>query len=235
MHALGTLPCVPLATSDEPVRIAVSQAGFAYVLFEDADIYRVNLETLACTRTPYVPAQFGFDDSQQLIDDYGRQWMTVTPSDDQLAMVGNPTTPTLAVSDLVDFQLQRIGAIEPLFYGNPDFLTDVQMDAFGRVFALSYQGGLAQIDPTTGAVVAEDDTGFFASDGIGYGSCWPTLLPYDGALYIIGGCDSALLRYDLATKTLEPGGQLIEEALAVSAMACVHAPPDAGADAAGGD
>jgi hypothetical protein len=238
MHALGTLTCAPAqATDAEPIRITVSQAGFAYVLFQDANIYRVNLDTLACTRTPYVQGQLGFDDAQQLIDDDGRQWMAVTPSDDRLTLVGNPTTPTLAVSDLVGFQLQRIGAIEPLFYADPDFLSDVKMDAFGRIVALTYQGGLAQIDPLTGTVVAEDDTGFFAANGLGEGACWPMLLPYDGALYILGGCDNGMLRYDLATKTLEPVGQLVEDVWAVSAMACVHAPTDAdaGADAAGSD
>jgi hypothetical protein len=238
MHALGTLTCAPaVATAAEPIRITVSQTGFAYVLFQDANIYRVDLETLACTRTPYVPGQFGFDDSQQLIDDDGRQWMAVTPSDDRLTLVGDPTTPTLAVSNLVDFQLQRIGAIEPLFYADPDFLTDVKMDAFGRIFALAYQGGLAQIDPITGAVVAYDETGFFAANGLGVGACWPMLLPYDGALYILGGCDNGMLRYDLTTKTLEPVGQLIEDVWAVSAMACVRAPTsaDAGADAASSD
>jgi len=232
MHSLGTFTCPPLY--DQPMRMTVSQAGFAYLLFQDANIYRVDLTTLECTTTAYVPAQLGFDDRDQLINDLGSEWLAIAPSDDRLYMIGDTIKkPTLASSDLVDFELHQVGAIEPVFYVEPNFLTDMKMDAFGRIFALAYDGTLAQIDATTGAVVAEDHTGFYANSG-SYGGCAPALLPYDGALYLIGGCDDGILRYDLATKALEPLGQLLESVWAVSATACVHAPsePDAGADAA---
>jgi hypothetical protein len=98
------------------------------------------------------------------------------------------------------------------------------MDAFGRIFGLDMHGTIYQIDPTTGAAIAADET---LSNGT-------ILLPYDGALYILAASYDGVLRYDLATKTLQSIGGLFYPVWEASAMACVHAPaePDAGADAA---
>jgi hypothetical protein len=230
-HALGTLT-LP-SSNAEPARMTVSQTGTAYAFFLDANLYRIDLASLAPTATAYVPKQLGFVEQA-----YGQQpWITLTPSDDRLYMVGNPTTPTLAISDLAGFQLNRIGAIQPDFYAQA--LADVKADASGRLFALTYDGALLDIDATTGAIVAEDNTGFLPP---GVNTCYmpwaspyelcgiPMLLPYDGALYLIGGSENSVARYDLTAKTLEPVGQVATDIWAVSAMTCVHAPSDGGAD-----
>jgi hypothetical protein len=226
MRLLGNLACP--TTGVDPMEMTVSQAGVAYLLYhQDATIYRVDLETLACTRTPYVDGQLGFSVGT----------MVVPPGDDRLYMlgtVGNTRTPTLAAVDLVDFQVRLIGDIEPVFWASDDSLANAQMDAFGRMFALTYEEGyIVQIDPTTGAIVAQDQTG----DPSGYGACGATgLLAYDGAFYLLGSCENDVVRYDLATGTLKPTGTLIENILAVGAVPCVEAPnvdesADAGAPA----
>ncbi len=215
MRLLGNLACP--TTGVDPMEMTVSQAGVAYVLYhQDATIYRVDLETLACTRTPYMDGQLGFSIGT----------MVIPPGGDRLYMLGtlgDMSTPTLAVADLVDFQVHVVGDIEPVFWTSDDSLVNAQMDAFGRLFALTFhEGNLVQIDPTAGAVVAEDQTG----DPDGYGACGATgLLTYDDAFYLLGSCENDVVHYDLATGTLEPTGTLIENILAMSAMPCVPSAP----------
>ena len=231
MHELGSLTCPtnPIANNRPyPWRFTVSQAGFAYVLFNDWRIYRVDLKTLACTVTPYVPGQLSFD------DDYDDN-MALTPGDDRLYMISDTV---LGVSDLLNYQLHRVAMLEPA----AKKAIDVKMDAFGRMFAIPGAGydTLVQLDAATGTVVAEDNTGFAPLASLGTSmsvasmTCRPILLTYDGMLYLIGGCDRGMVRYDLATKTLIPMGQLTVNVSAASATACVHQPNelDAGADAA---
>jgi hypothetical protein len=135
-------------------------------------------------------------------------------------MLGNSAAPVLAVSDLDDYLLFPVGRIEP----SVDPAADLKVDAFGRMFALDEDGTLTQLEPTTGAVLGQDDTGLANTESV-----W-AMLSYEGALYFFASSDGSVSRYDLAAKTLTPVGQLSQSIIGAAAAPCVRAPdvPDAG-------
>ncbi len=113
MRWLGNLACATTAT--DPMEMTVSQSGVAYVP-QDANIYRADLGPLARTRTPYMDGQLGFSVGS----------IAISPSDDRLYMlgtIGDMGAPTVAVSDLVDFQVHLIGDIEPVFWPSTTLLS----------------------------------------------------------------------------------------------------------------
>jgi hypothetical protein len=199
---LGGLAC-PAATG-VPWTMTIATSGRAYVMYEDWQIYEVDLSTLACTRSAYVPGQLG------LMADVG---ITVAPGagSESLYYVGPPSGAAsliLAVSDLTTFALAEVGPIVPT---PAEIVLDIRADAFGRIFGLGEYGTLVQIDRTTGKVVAEDATGFNATN-------W-ALLAYGTELYFFSGSDVS--RYDLGTKQLTPLGTIGIAVVGASAAPCL--------------
>ena len=148
MRWLGNLACATTATN--PMEMTVSQSGVAYVP-QDANIYRANLWTLARTRTPYIDGQLGFSVGS----------IAISPSDDRLYMlgtIGDMGTPTVAVSDTRRLSGASHRRHRARLLAEYDSLVDAEMNTFGRIFALTFQGGnLAQIDPTTGTTARKPD------------------------------------------------------------------------------
>lgn len=199
---VGQLACP--APSALPWTMTISANRRAYLLYEDWNIYEVDLSTLACTRTAYAPGQLG------LVAQLG---ITVAPNagSESLYYVGAPSTAAslvLAVSDLSTFALSAVGPVVPT---PTELVLDIRADAFGRIFGLGQHGTLVQIDRATGNVVAEDMTGFNASN-------W-ALLAYGGALYFFSGSDVS--RYDLGTKQLTPLANIGIPVVGASAAPCV--------------
>ena len=96
MRALGVPSCASNASA-----FAVSASGTAYVL-TDA-LYRVDLGTLSCTRTPYSPAQLG---NTALTLGAGS-------SGDRLWSYASLPSPSVGVSDLSSYARFQTGAIVP--------------------------------------------------------------------------------------------------------------------------
>jgi hypothetical protein len=209
MHLVGTLPC----PSSWPSRLAVARDGSAFMDDTDGDLYRFDPKTLACTVTPYTGGQLGFD---------GYGGIALAPSDPRLFMLGNSAAPVLAVSDLEHYRLFPVGRIEPSI----DPTADLKVDAFGRMFALAENGTLTQLEPTTGAVLGQDDTGLSGTEAV-----W-ALLSYEDALYFFGSTEGSVSRYDLAAKTLTPVGQVNQSIVGTAAAPCVRAPNESDAGGA---
>jgi hypothetical protein len=217
---IGVVSC---GTSANPWTLSVTTSGTAYVLYDDWTLYDVNLETLACTSTAYQSGQLGF---------IGREGITVGAGNtaDRLYVYGDGASPMLGLSDLSSFALFEVGAITP---APAAFPVDLRSDAYGRLFALATGGTLEQIDPATGVILGEDQTGFEATMG-----GW-ALMAYEDQLYFFGGYGGGVSRYDVATKALFPVGQVNQTIVGASATPCLSAsastPPgdDAGSPEAG--
>jgi hypothetical protein len=210
LHSLGVLKC---PSSAEPWTFTVSQDGSAYVLFEDWNLYRVDLSTMQCSTTSYASGQLGFS---------GQEAIALAPSEKRLYVYGNASTPALAVADVKDFLLFRLGAGQPA----APFPVDMKVDAYNRMYGLGNTGALTQFDPSTGDVMAQDQTGFDGTTG-----GW-ALMAYEDSLYFFGGSYGGVTRYDVATKTMTPIGQVNQTIVGASAVPCTSAPSsdDGGAD-----
>jgi len=224
-QALGVLDC---HTSANAWALTVSSSGLAYALYQDWNLYQIDLSSLACTKTPYVASQLGLT---------GQQGMTVGTgtASDRIYFYGNVETPTLALSDLTRFLLFQVGATSP---SAASFPVSMAMDPYGRLLALASDGALMQLDPATGAIIAEDQTGF---DAQGKSSA---LLSYGSELYFLGADSGTISRYDLATKALFSVGQENDTIVGAGATPCLQSSgatssdggsattsPDAGGDA----
>lgn len=199
---VGPLACP--SANGVPWTLTVATGGRAYLMYEDWDLYEVDLSTLACARAAYVPGQLG------LVAQVG---ITVAPDagSESLYYLGAPAGAAsliLAVSDLTTFSLAEVGPVAPT---PTELVLDIRADAFGRIFGLGQHGTLVQIDPATGQVVAEDATGFDASN-------W-ALLAYGTDLYFFSGSDVS--RYDLGTQQLTALGNIGVQVVGASAAPCL--------------
>lgn len=222
LRALGKPSCmVPESWPDQ--FFGVSASGAVYIDL-GADLERIDLSTMQCSPTPFAWHQLGFTGPELLafgagaagghLYDYG----SLQDSFD--------STMALGVADLTTFQLLPVGGVAQAPASD---LVDLTMDAYGRLFALSLDGTLAQLDPGTGAVVGVDQTGFDGHTVIDSGE-W-AMMPYGAQLYFFTGDSGELSSYDVATKVLQPLGQVNQAVFGAAAVPCVAASPDAGMSA----
>jgi hypothetical protein len=200
---LGPLACPTTAT---PWTLSVSRNGYALVIFEDWNIYRVDLTTLACITTAFVPSQFGFN----------------VEGEEAIAISRDPNTPeelyvygmsngvlTLAVADPVALVLSEVGAVTP----NPNlFPADMQGNAQGDLFVLSNGGQLLEVDSTNANVLINTQTTFQAGD-------W-AIMTYGSQLYFFG--DGTVYQEDIASQTLTMLGDLGIAIVGASAAPCLE-------------
>jgi len=203
-QSLGVVSC-PTAAS--PWTLSVSREGYGYMLYEDWNIYRVNLATLACATTPYQPFQLGFIGEEAIAVSRGA-------GAERLFVYGLPDAgPTLAVTDLTSFVLTPVGEVTP----NPNsYPLDMQGDAFGRLFALSPGGLLLQLDSATGALLAEDQTTY--NEG---GGGW-AIMTYNEQIFFFGGTEGSIYSFDLASQTVTNVAQVNDIIVGASAADCIH-------------
>jgi hypothetical protein len=213
-RALGVINC---PTTANPWSLNVAASGATYAIYEDGSLYEVDLGTLACQPTAYSVGQLGF---------YGQTGMTLGAGENanRLYVYGQGSSPALGVSDLSRFILFQLGPITPQPQPLP---VDLKSDAYGRLFTLTSNGRFDELDPATGSLLGEDNTGFSGTQG-----GW-ALLPDNGQLYFFGGVSGGVSRYDVAAKALFPLGQVNQTIVGASAAPCVSSavatPP--GADA----
>ncbi len=201
---LGPVKC---PTASSAWTLSVSRAGYALMIYEDWNIYHVDLTTLACTSTSFVPWQLGFDvDGKEAIA-ISRDPMTP----EQLYVYGMSSgVPTLAVADPLLLVLTEVGPVTP----NPNlFPADMQGDALGHLFVLSPTGQLLELDSANADVIVNDQTTFS-----GAGS-W-AIMTYGSQLFFFGSGFVSL--EDIATQTLTPLGDLGIQVVGASAAPCVE-------------
>jgi hypothetical protein len=117
------LPSCP--TNESPWTLSVSRTGVAYILYEDWGIYQVDLSTLACERTAYVPFQLGFSGEEAIA-------VSRDTGDERFYVYGMaPSGPLLAVTDFTSFVLSPVGPVTPPPTAYP---LDMQGNAQGKLF-----------------------------------------------------------------------------------------------------
>ena len=200
-RALGVVPCATDAV------LSVTSSGTGYVLNYSGGLYEVDLTTLACQTTAYPPGQLGPAEPVGISVGTNR-------TADRLYCIyvaGQSSVLHFGLSDLSTSPLFEVGPT------TPSIAPDVAMtsDAYGRIFALGGDGTLWELDPTTGAVLGEDHTGFDGSNG-------DAMMSYDGSLYFFDGL-GGVSRYDLAAKALFPMGEVNQDVTGASAMPCLSA------------
>jgi hypothetical protein len=199
-QSLGTVAC---PASGQPWTLSVTRNGLAYMIYEDWRIYRVDLSTLACTPTPYVPFQLGFTGSEAIA-------VSRDQGPERLYVYGSNGAPTLAVTDFTNFVLSPVGPIAP----NPmAFPVDMQGDAKGHLFALTADGTFVEIDAATATVLARTSTTFFA------GGAW-AIMVYGSQIYFFGGGSGNVSRYDPTTQQVTPLGAVNDAIVGASAAPC---------------
>jgi hypothetical protein len=177
------------------------------MLYGDWNIYRLDLTTMSCTRTPYSPGELGFAAA-------GKQAIAVSRDQgaERLYVYGEnqASVPTLAVTDLTSFVLRSVGSVAP----DPgEYPVDMQADAFGRLFALTSSGLLVELDSATARVLGQDQTSYQS------GGSW-AVMTWNDQLYFFA--DSQVSRYDLASKQLSIVGNVGDSIVGASAAACIH-------------
>jgi len=199
-QSLG-IPLCP--TTSLPWTLSVSRTGFGYLLYEDWNIYRVDLATLECTRTAYVPFQLGFQ---------GQEGIAVSrdAGPERLYMYGMGTSgPTLAVTDLTSFVLAPVGLVKPL--PTTWFPFKIQGDAEGTLFALAQSGEVAEIDSATATVTVDVGTNWHASDAV---------MTYGSAVYLFANGES-VGRFDPTSHAVTELGNVNATIVGASAYPCM--------------
>ncbi len=165
--AIGTVVCPTVQVDATPFSMGVDQAGTAYVVFGDGELFRVSTATAACEATPFVAGQGGFSPTFGMGFARAAQgpadtlYLASTDEDDSRLGTLDPTTLSLAVVGpfspaLVDAELTGTGAGD-LFAFYP--LTDPDSGA--------QESAVGQIDKTTARV-----TGQSILAGVPLGTAW---------------------------------------------------------------
>ena len=199
---LGAVNC----TGSLPWTFSVSRSGYALMIYEDWNIYRVDLSTLACQPTAFVRSQLGFDVQGEEAIAISRN--PTTP--EQLYVYGlkGGSTPTLAVADPTVLVVSEVGPV----VASPElFPADMQGNANGRLFVLGEQGQLEELDSSNAAVLLDTQTSFRAGD-------W-AVMTYGDQVFFFG--DGNVSLEDIATQTLTPLGSTGIPVVGASAAPCV--------------
>ena len=213
VQLLGTPNCGAQATEPGPWTLSVSREGVAYVVYEDWNIYAVDLHTLACTQTPFVPGQLGISNNYAIA-------ISRASGPERMFVFGLPpgdgTKPVLASTDLSTFVLTEVG--RPIALPAPEAEFDMQADAFGNLYLYTPDGVLTELGDTTGAVTGWSATGFPPP-----ATSW-AVMTYQDQVYLFGGHEAA--RYDFATRRAVDLGPLTvgSNIVGASAIPCEAQP-----------
>jgi hypothetical protein len=169
--SIGVLAC-PDSAGTTPFSMAVDRQGVAYVVYSDSDyqataLYRVSTKTGACTATTYDPAANGrVPFGMGFVADTEGGGETLFVSEDRSADgVGDGV---LASIDTTTFVLTTVGSYAPTIQQAELTGTGAgQLFAFEPLTMGTTRSFIAQIDPATAKVVAEDPL-----PGISAGSGW---------------------------------------------------------------
>jgi hypothetical protein len=204
IQSLGVPSC---PTSASAWTFSVSRTGVAYVLHVDWRIWRVDLTTLTCSVTPYVPFQLGFGGEEAIAvsRDAGEERLYVYGSAAQL------WGPLLAVTDFTTFVLTPVGQVKPPPTAYP---LDMQGNAQGKLFALSQDGEFVQMSTATGTPEIDVETSF-ASMGGGH-----AIMTYGPRIYFFGNAAGDVYLYDPETNQVTHLGAVNAPIIGASAAPC---------------
>lgn len=197
---IGQLGC---PANGIPWTMTVDGAGAAYVIYDDWNVYRVDLATFACTQTPYAPGQLGFTGEEGIA-------VAAIGGVDRFFVYGSNPTPTLAMSDLTSFVLSPVGPATP---PTGAFPVAIQGDAFGHLYALSQDSVFFELDSATAGVTHLDHT------SLPGGGNW-AVMAYGDQIYLFGAGGTVAL-YDPPTKQLTTLGSVGFSVIGASATPCV--------------
>ncbi|MGH7327080.1 MAG: hypothetical protein ACREJX_01895 [Polyangiaceae bacterium] len=210
-QSLGILSC-PDSTSSSPFTMTVTQDA-AYVLYFDGNLDRVDLSSLGCTATSFVPGELDFPGDVGVATsrsfDAGSEGLLVYGC----VHDGGVCVPTLAKSNFTSFVLAEVGPLTP----NPTnmgYPADISEDAYGRLFAVDASGYLIEVDSVTGTVLGQDATGLQAGAG------W-ALLTWEDQLFFFTEINGTISTYDLATKQATTLGAVGDTIVGASAAPCI--------------
>ena len=202
--SIGQVSC---PTSAIPWTMTVDGAGSAYLIYDDWNVYRVDLATLVCTQTPYVPGQLGFTGEEGIA-------VAAVAGVDRFFVFGANPAPTLAVSDLTSFVLSAVGPVTP---PNGMFPVAIQGDAFGNLYAFSQESTFFELASATAGVT------HLAQVNLPSGGNWG-VMAYGTQVYVFGSGGVVGL-YDPSSQQLETLGSVGFSVIGASATPCVPPGP----------
>lgn len=203
--SIGTAACPPEAGGARTM--TASRGGTLYVHYTDGNLYAIDAQTLACQKTPFAAGQLGFGTEINFA-------VARAAGAERLFVLGSrPGVHMLASGDLDAMLVTSIGDVALPYNANGH---EVQGDVYDRLFALSHDGVVGQIDPATGAVVAEDKIpGYLPILG------W-ALLAWGKELYAFSaGVGTTVYRYDIASKKVTATARISVPIIGAAAPPCV--------------
>jgi hypothetical protein len=197
---IGQLSCPTQAT---PWTMTVDGLGSAYVIYDDWYVYRVDLATLSCALTPYVPGQLGFTGEEGIA-------VAAVGGVDRFFVFGASPDPTLAVSDLTSFVLSPVGPVTP---PNGEFPVAIQGDAFGHLYAFSQDSTFFELSSASAGVT------HLGHPSLPGGGNW-AVMAYGSQIYLFGA-GGTVGRYDPPSQQLTTLGTVGFSVIGASATPCV--------------
>ena len=194
-----------------PWTLSVSRDGKAYLLYSDWAIFEVELDTLACKRTPFRIGQLGMKSDIAIA-------ISRNEGAEKLFVYGEAVdggVPILAASDLTSFVMTEVGDVLP---PPPvaSFPLDMQGDARGRLYGFAEDGVLLEIDSASGAITQEVQ----AEKTSGLNS-W-AVMTYEDQVFLF--TDTAVALYDVSTQIATVRGDIGVTVVGASAAPCLRAP-----------
>jgi hypothetical protein len=156
---IGTIACP--GTTSFPNSMAVARSGWAYVAFEDGNLYRVHTTNASCLPTRFVPNQTGFSQ-------FGMGFVRNGVGGRETLYIGAQADPSqLAWIDTTSFALHVVGPFTPS-------ITEPELTGTGAGQLFAFEGlstatdsAILEIDRATANVIAES-----ILTGVERGNAW---------------------------------------------------------------
>jgi hypothetical protein len=226
--SLGALACPIPGPQWGPFSMAVDHRGTAYVLFYDQDpndanpfgqLYQVDPATSVCTTLPSTPGQGGFDT-------FGMGFVGNADGVTDTLYIAADGSSRLGTLDLSTFAVHEVGDISPSSVQSAE-LTGT---GGGRLFAFySIEQGsssaVGELDPATGALIANDDLTNLPQVAPGLGGGWAFGF-WGGEFYLFTtntddpSLSSIVTRFDPGDKSQVRIGSLPETIVGAGVSTC---------------
>jgi hypothetical protein len=173
--SLGALACPTPGPQWSPFSMAVDHEGPAYVLFYDEEqadddpigqLYQVDPATRACARLPFLAGQDGFDT-------FGMGFVGNADGMTDTLYLASDGSSQLGSLDLSTYALHDLGSISPGTVQS----AELSGTGDGRLFAFyaidqGASSAVGELDPATGALIANDDLTNLPQVAPGLGGGW---------------------------------------------------------------
>jgi hypothetical protein len=202
---IGHLDC---ASQAMPFSMAVARTGFAYVVYNNGQLFQVSTANASCTRTPFVAGQQGFSST------FGMGFSANAPAPGETLFVASDGINVLGTIDLDTWALNDVGTIP-----SQSELTGTRSgELFAFVGTPAGTTEIARLDKSSGAPTETWPLPFAMGGGWAFAIWKGVFYTFTGD--VLGSGSTIVNRFDPNTRQVQTVAKLNEQVVGAGVSTC---------------